>query len=145
MRRLGVSRRELFDRLEAGALLDLPAEPFEYAEWRRCRGGLDYHVKVLGYWYIPGWIKRIFVFLVVITGIADCRNKSIYDTFSLNICQKPQHVVVRSEECQDRRVLISETPPEVAYCHVNLEETAAHALIPHHRLNPDDASKAGTS
>jgi hypothetical protein len=50
MRRLGVSRRELFDRLEAGALLDLPAEPFEYAEWRRCRVGLDYHVEMLGHW-----------------------------------------------------------------------------------------------
>ncbi len=35
----------------ARALLPLPAEPFEYAEWRRCRAGLDYHVEVHGHWY----------------------------------------------------------------------------------------------
>jgi transposase len=62
MRRLGVSRRELFSRLEAGALLDLPAEPFEYAEWRRCRVGLDYHVEVLGHWYsVPHRLARAVV------------------------------------------------------------------------------------
>lgn len=62
MRRLGASRRELFDRLEAGRLLDLPPEPFEYAEWRRCRVGLDYHVEVLGHWYsVPHRLARAVV------------------------------------------------------------------------------------
>jgi transposase len=62
MRRLGTSRRELFERLERGALLDLPAEPFEYAEWRRCRVGLDYHVEVLGHWYsVPHRLARAVV------------------------------------------------------------------------------------
>ncbi len=59
MRRLGTSRRELFERLERGALLELPPEPFEYAEWRRCRVGLDYHVEVLGHWYsVPHRLAR---------------------------------------------------------------------------------------
>jgi transposase len=62
MRRLGASRRELFDRLEASRLLDLPPEPFEYAEWRRCRVGLDYHVEVLGHWYsVPHRLSRTVV------------------------------------------------------------------------------------
>ncbi|HEV7267342.1 MAG TPA: IS21 family transposase, partial [Falsiroseomonas sp.] len=62
MRRLGASRRELFDRLEASTLLDLPPEPFEYAEWRRCRVGLDYHVEVLGHWYsVPHRLARAVV------------------------------------------------------------------------------------
>ncbi len=37
MRHLGTSRRALFEAIEAGALLDMPAEPYAYAEWRRCR------------------------------------------------------------------------------------------------------------
>jgi transposase len=62
MRRLGTSRRELFERLERGALLELPPEPFEYAEWRRCRVGLDYHVEVLGHWYsVPHRLARAVV------------------------------------------------------------------------------------
>ena len=51
MRRLGVSRRALFETVEQPALLALPAEPYAYAEWRRCRVGIDYHVEVHGHWY----------------------------------------------------------------------------------------------
>jgi transposase len=51
MRHLGTSRRALFESLERPALLPLPAEPFAYAEWRRCRAGLDYHVEVGGHFY----------------------------------------------------------------------------------------------
>jgi len=41
MRRLGVSRRDLFLELDRPALKELPAEPYEYAEWRVRRVGLD--------------------------------------------------------------------------------------------------------
>jgi transposase len=51
MRHLGTSRRALFEGLERPALLPLPAEPYVYAEWRRCRAGLDYHVEVHGHFY----------------------------------------------------------------------------------------------
>jgi transposase len=51
MRRIGCSRRALFEAIERPALLPLPAEPFEYAEWKRCRAGLDYHIEVHGHWY----------------------------------------------------------------------------------------------
>jgi transposase len=51
MRRIGCSRRALFEAIEQSALLSLPAEPFEYAEWKRCRPGLDYHIDVHGHWY----------------------------------------------------------------------------------------------
>ena len=51
MRHLGASRRALFEGLERSALLPLPAEPYAYAEWKRCRAGLDYHVEVHGHFY----------------------------------------------------------------------------------------------
>src|SRR3954447_5133355 len=47
MRHLGSRRRSLFEASERGALLPLPAEPYVYAEWRRCRAGIDYHVELL--------------------------------------------------------------------------------------------------
>ena len=37
MRKLGLSRRELFENIERGVLNDLPAEDWEFAEWRRAR------------------------------------------------------------------------------------------------------------
>jgi transposase len=51
MRHLGTTRRALFEAIERAALLSLPAEPYAYAEWRRCRAGLDYHVEVHGHFY----------------------------------------------------------------------------------------------
>jgi transposase len=51
MRRLGVSRRDLFLELDRPALKELPAEPYEYADWRVRRVGLDYHIDIDGHYY----------------------------------------------------------------------------------------------
>ena len=42
----GVSRRELFERVERAALLPLPAERFEVSEWKRASVNIDYHVQL---------------------------------------------------------------------------------------------------
>src|SRR5208337_2172644 len=51
MRRLGVSRRQLFEAIERPALLALPATEYLYAEWRLARVGLDYHVEIESFFY----------------------------------------------------------------------------------------------
>jgi transposase len=51
MRRLGVSRRELFETVERPAMQPLPATEHEYAEWTLARVGIDYHVEVAGFFY----------------------------------------------------------------------------------------------
>jgi transposase len=51
LRRLGVTRRQLFEDLDRPALKPLPAELYVYAEWRLRRAGLDYHVDVDGHYY----------------------------------------------------------------------------------------------
>jgi hypothetical protein len=51
MRRLGVSRRHLFETVERPALADLPDADYEFAEWGLARVSLDHHVEVCGYFY----------------------------------------------------------------------------------------------
>ena len=51
MRGWGTSRRALFEQLDRPALEPLPAEPYEYAEWKRCRVNLDYHVEIAKHYY----------------------------------------------------------------------------------------------
>jgi transposase len=46
MRHVGKSRRQIFEEIERSALAALPAEAFEYAEWKRARVHPDYHVEV---------------------------------------------------------------------------------------------------
>jgi transposase len=59
MRKLGASRWEFFEMLDRPALLPLPAEPYAYAEWRRCRVAPDYHVEVHGHFYsVPSRLIR---------------------------------------------------------------------------------------
>ena len=51
MRNLGLSRRELFEKIERDALVALPADDWEFAEWRRARVNLDYHIEVHDFLY----------------------------------------------------------------------------------------------
>ncbi len=51
MRKFGVSRRELFEKIERQALSPLPETDWEFAEWRRARVNLDYHVEIEGFFY----------------------------------------------------------------------------------------------
>src|SRR6202050_5442540 len=45
IRRLGVTRRQLLEEIDRPALKPLPAESYEFSEWKKCRVGIDYHVE----------------------------------------------------------------------------------------------------
>jgi len=51
MRRLGVSRQDLLETLERPALRPLPADDYEFAEWRLMRVNLDYHIEFDNFFY----------------------------------------------------------------------------------------------
>jgi len=51
MKHLGKSRRELFEELDKPVLKHLPERPFEMAEWKRAKVGIDYHVEYNGHYY----------------------------------------------------------------------------------------------
>jgi len=56
---LGASRRQLFEELDRPTLKPLPAEAFQYAEWKQRRAGLDYHVEVAKHYYsVPHTLAR---------------------------------------------------------------------------------------
>ena len=44
-------RREQFESLDKPALQALPGEPYVYAEWKKARVHIDYHVSVEGHYY----------------------------------------------------------------------------------------------
>jgi len=59
MRRLGVSRRQLFETIERPAMQELPQDDHEYAEWHLARVGIDYHVEIQGFFYsVPHALLR---------------------------------------------------------------------------------------
>ncbi len=50
-RKLPGCRREHFEQLDRPALQPLPAEPYVYAEWKKARVHIDYHVAIDGHYY----------------------------------------------------------------------------------------------
>jgi len=72
MRGLGTTRRALFERFDRPALLPLPPVAYEYAEWRRCRVGLDYHVGIEKHFYsVPHDLLRQEVEARITTGTVE--------------------------------------------------------------------------
>jgi transposase len=65
-------RRELFEVLDKPALRELPKTTFEYAEWRKVRVGLDYHVEVEGHFYsVPAILIRKQVDVRLTAGVIE--------------------------------------------------------------------------
>jgi transposase len=59
MRKLAVSRDELFAQIDRPALKPLPSAPYQYAEWKRCRVAPDYHVEIADHYYsVPSRLIR---------------------------------------------------------------------------------------
>lgn len=59
LRKLKRSRRELFLEIDHPAALPLPASPYEYAEWRKARVNLDYHIEADCHYYsVPFQLLR---------------------------------------------------------------------------------------
>ncbi|MFZ0837844.1 MAG: IS21 family transposase [Xanthobacteraceae bacterium] len=59
MRKLGVSRNELFADIDRPALKALPSTPYQYAEWKKCRVAPDYHVEIADHYYsVPSRLIR---------------------------------------------------------------------------------------
>lgn len=56
--KLKVSRKDLFEELDKPALKSLPAQRYEYAQFRKVRVNIDYHVEVDGHYYsVPYELK----------------------------------------------------------------------------------------
>jgi transposase len=59
MRKIGKSRAELLETIDRPALDALPAEPYRYAEWRKCQVAPDYHVEIDKHYYsVPSRLIR---------------------------------------------------------------------------------------
>ncbi len=51
LRKLDVSRRELFENIEKPALKPLPKMPYRFAIWKRAKVNIDYHIEVDRHYY----------------------------------------------------------------------------------------------
>ncbi|MCI0541145.1 MAG: IS21 family transposase [Verrucomicrobiales bacterium] len=70
-KKLPGSRHSQFEAVDKPALKPLPAHPYEYAEWKKARVHIDYHVEIDGHYYsVPhSLIKRQLEVRITATAI----------------------------------------------------------------------------
>ena len=51
LKKLPGSRLSTFEELDRPALKPLPVVPYQYADWKVARAGIDYHVELIGHYY----------------------------------------------------------------------------------------------
>ena len=57
--KLDTTRRQLFETVDKPALKPLPAKPYEYAEWKKARVNIDYHIEVYSHYYsVPYQLRK---------------------------------------------------------------------------------------
>ena len=49
--KMGGNRRSMFEELDRPALKPLPTEPYAYAEWKKAKPHVDYHIEAKGFYY----------------------------------------------------------------------------------------------
>jgi transposase len=75
-RKLPGCRREHFEQLDRPALQSLPAEPYVYAEWKKARVHIDYHVAVDGHYYsVPYALIKKAVEVRITRNTIECFHK----------------------------------------------------------------------
>lgn len=83
------SRQSLFEQLDKPALRPLPAQPHEYAEWKKARVNIDYHVAIMDNFYSVPYQLVNETLDVRITGTAvECfhKNKRVASHLRLMRC-----------------------------------------------------------
>ncbi len=57
--KLNTTRKELFETLDKPALKPLPHRPYQYAEWKKARVNIDYHIEIDRHYYsVPYQLVR---------------------------------------------------------------------------------------
>ena len=57
--KLDSTRRKLFETIDKPALKPLPSRPYEYAEWKKARVNIDYHIEIYHHYYsVPYQLAR---------------------------------------------------------------------------------------
>jgi len=57
--KLETTRRRLFETVDKPALKPLPSRPYEYAEWKKARVNIDYHIEIYRHYYsVPYQLAR---------------------------------------------------------------------------------------
>lgn len=108
------SRKELFELYDKPAALPLPGKPYEYAEWKKCRVNIDYHIEVdVHYYSVPYQLNKEQVDVRVTSTIVEIiyRNKRIVSHVRSYV--KGGHTTLKEHMPQSHQQYLEWTPSRI--------------------------------
>ncbi len=89
-------RQEMLTTLDQPALRALPATPYTYAEWKKVRVHIDYHVEIEGHYYsVPYQLVKKQLDARITERTVECFHKDKRVSSHLRSLQKGRHTSVR--------------------------------------------------
>lgn len=96
-RQLPGCRREHFEQVDLPALQPLPAEPYAYAEWKKARVHIDYHVAIDGHYYsVPHTLIKTQIDVRFTQATIECFHRGQRVASHRRSYQKGQHTTVNA-------------------------------------------------
>ena len=103
-RKLPGCRRDHFEQLDRPALQPLPVEPYVYAEWKKARVHIDYHVAIDGHYYsVPCALIKKEVEVRITRSIIECFHRGNRVASHQRSYQKGRHTTVPAHMPESHR------------------------------------------
>lgn len=110
-KKLPGSRRDWFEQLDRPALRPLPAQAYEFAEWKKVRVNIDYHVEIDGHYYsVPYQLVRKPLEARFSTRTVECFHKGQRVASHLRSSLKGRHTTVAAHMPRSHRQYAEWTP-----------------------------------
>lgn len=110
-KKLPGSRQEAFDALDRPALKPLPAIPYEFAEWKKVRVHIDYHVEVLGHYYsVPYQLSKQQLEARITSTCVECYHRGKRVSSHVRSSHKGRHTTVTEHMPKAHKSLAEWTP-----------------------------------
>lgn len=89
------NRVSAFEALDKPALTALPSKPYEYAEWKRARVNIDYHVEVDGHYYsVPHSLVRAMLDVRIAAAAIECLHAGLRVAVHVRSHRRGAHTTV---------------------------------------------------
>jgi transposase len=113
-RKLPGTRRSQYEALDRPALLPLPAERYELAEWRKVRTNLDYHVEVEGHYYsVPYQLCGVELEARVTARVVECFHKGRRVASHVRSSERGRHTTAPEHMPKSHQAYLEWTPERI--------------------------------
>jgi len=122
-------RKDMFTTLDQPALRALPATPYTYAEWKKVRVHIDYHVEIEGHYYsVPYQLVKKQLDARVTDRTVECFHKNKRVSSHLRSSHKGRHTTVREHMPKSHQQYADWSPERLIKWAESIGSSTAHTI-----------------